>query len=415
MSANAPVPARSDSDTVSTVDVLFASQRGRHLTIDPSIRATAFLDLIQQTARQELTYEIQVERGLPDDADVSEQLDTDEGEGRVRQRVLQHVIEWNAMLQAAVLRASTDIAAVEWLNSDGTWESLADRLIGALPDEEQQAKGGAFSQIAAFIQETAGLLRHVGIEPELVEKAWKGRARALGDISQTVNHVLQDTEMIRGLLAQDGLEFETDEEEREAIEQRRIEEYRMILLTMADKSLVAFRQWAKRRYRSPNEPPPPRMLYTTQRSRQSGRIVRIYIEATRELTTLFESRLRDHLEKRETLFSTVSPRAIENALSYHINGEWGEAATKLMRVAISGDWALSTCLDALEKAAESQDPYVRIKDITAISDITQLECEEALTELTVLLADGEHPFAIREVGTEDDPTPRWKLDAGLYG
>ena len=411
----AVIPVGSDSTALSTVDVLFASQGGRHLALDPTVRATAFLEVVGHAAREEIELEVRIERGLPGDTDVSEYLDSDEGIGRTRQRILQHTVEWSAVLQAATLRAANDVAEVEWLDGDGTWASLADRLIEALPDDEQQARAGVFRQIAAFVQETAGLLRNVGIEPELIEKAWQGRARALADISQAVNHVLQDTEMVRSLLESDGLEFETEEEKSEAVEKRRIEEYRLILETMAVSTLSAFRRWAGTRYRSPNEPPPPRMLYTTERSRQSGQQVRIYIEATPDLTRTFESRLGDYLERRDTLFSQVSPRAVAEALTSASPGYlWGELGSQLMRVAISGDWAMSTCLDALEKAAESKDPYVRIRDITAISDITQLECQEALNELTVLLADGESPFAVREVGTEDDPTPRWRCDEGLY-
>ena len=354
------------TDTVlSAVDLLFNSRGGTHLVVAPEQRARIFrADFLQQLAREEIITEVRIEQGLEEDGEID--IDPNELDGRVAQRVITHVMEWREMLDVALIQAAQEMGDIQWLNGDGEWASLAQRLIDAMPDEHKHKTSGRARQMATFIETTVAMLKEEGVPAEAINKAYRhDLSSILAPLNAAVTHV-----------------FKSDIEDKLA-------EYLWCLDQAATApTLIDFDRAVKDRYRDPNAPPPPMILYSTEYSPHSE-YVRLASEMPVELWAVVQKRLADRLQEYPgTLFEAPSPGLVERALG---PGPWTEDGQRLMRASVNSNWARSICFGILEAQPGI---WLDVPFIRSITDLGEHDVTTAMGALCSIKQDGTIPFAV---------------------
>lgn len=369
------------TDLVRQVDILFNSKDGRHLSVSPVQRVDAFFHIIGQIATAEIETEIENEGHEPKPAVIV---------GRIAQRELQHVEEWKAMLDAAYMRKAQELGDLQWLNGDGQWIELADKLIDAIPEEQQRARSGRARQVARFIEVDVPTMKEVGVSPALIEGAYReDKPSLLSDVSQAA-HIVHNRHHLEPEVAK--------------------REYEWILSEAAvTPTLRDFKASVRKRYR-PDEPPPARILYTKETG-QVGDRVRVAMDMDAKMWGILWNRVWDKLQEAPgSLFVSPSPTLVQQALGlnqvYQDTGEhvvWDAVGQQLMRRAITANWARATCLDALEKNAGR---WLTVRDIVSVSDVSPIAVKQAMGELCVYVRDGWNEWAVRD----EEGNEQWKLN-----
>lgn len=359
---------------VTAIDVVFGSTaEGRHLTVPIVDRAEGFDSLTGIIAENEVAFE--EDEGSPwhvSSEDSPEQKANKEAmrEAYVDGRALTHLYAFADVIASAQMLRAMKMADAGWYNAHGEWTTLESVYADLVPDEAAQKRGGGARSLAQFVLKTVPILRAAGISDKEIAAAKRADTPTLvREIPRFVNRALQ--------------KFSGDELAREL---------RIILRTAQTASTIGdFISAMKDRYRDPDEPPPPKALYNVERSPTDER-VRFVAEMDSDLWDVFFRRLIDRLEQAPgSLFAAVSPSVVKAALEdpSGINGQ------RLMRAAITGDWARSICLDALEKRVGE---WVEVTDITNVSDIPARAVRRAMAELC------RYHFAVRHTSEE-----KWRL------